>query len=317
MQIHKWLANGFCAAIVLVSIMVIPGCRQDAVPKKISLENRQELKKNTVPQEQHLRIAVGGMITPRDGFIYYRQLIDYIGKKTGIPIEFVDREKYEEVNHLLKIGDVDVAFVCSGPYVDGRREFGMELLAAPQAYGQPVYYSYIIVHKDSPVTQFEELRGKAFAFADPDSNSGKLVPEYMLAVMNETPDTFFSKYVYTYGHDKSIKAVAQGLMDGAAVDSLIWDYANARNPQLTAKTKIIKKSPPYGIPPVVVRPGLDVELKKKLKNVLLSIHSDPEGREILKGMLIDKFVDINDSAYNSVREMKTWVGQRKKARKAP
>ena len=292
----------------------ITGCRDSDAPRKVNLEKRETLPQQVEPHVsgKPLRIAVGGMITPREGFAYYREFLDYIGAKAGRKIEFIDREKYEEVNQLIRSGDIDVAFVCAGPYVDGHAAFGMELLAAPQAYGKSVYYSYIIAAKDSPIVRFEDLRGKVFAFADPDSNSGRLVPEYMLAVMNETPDGFFKRYIFTYAHDKSIKAVAEGIVDGAAVDSLIWDYADKTNPQYTKMTKIIRKSPPYGIPPVVVRPGLDPGMKSMLKKIFLHAHEDPAGREIMKKMMIDKFVVIQDDAYNSVREMKSWVAQQRK-----
>jgi phosphonate transport system substrate-binding protein len=297
-------------------LLGLAACSDSGAPKKVSLEKREATKPAGDHQgEKPIRIAVGGMLTPREGFVYYRSFLDYIGKKLGRPVEFIDRENYKEINQLLRSGNVDAAFVCSGPYVDGRREFGLELLAAPQAYGQTVYYAYIIVARDSPITRFEELKGRTFAFADPESNTGRLVPEFMLAKIGETPDTFFSKHVFTHAHDKSIKAVAQGIVDGASVDSLIWDYAGKTNPQFTSKTKIIRKSAPYAIPPVAVRPGLDRKLKKKLKRIFLTAHADAEGKEILKKMMIEKFVEIDDKAYDSIREMKAWVKQQSKSKK--
>jgi phosphonate transport system substrate-binding protein len=289
-------------------ILVPSGCDRRERAVAVKLEKREALPAGkALVLEKPLRIAVGAMITPRAGFAYYRRLLDYIGENLGRPAQFVSKDKYEEVNALLKKGELDIAFVCSGPYVTGHDEFGLELLVAPQAYGKTVYYSYIIVRSDSLLKSFDDLRGKTFAFSDPDSNSGKLVPTYMLARMKETPDTFFKKYVFTYGHDKSIKAVAERLVDGAAVDSLIWDYLDKTDPEYTSQTKIILKSSPYGIPPVVVRPGLDVKMKERLKNIFLNIHKDEAGREILKGMMIDRFVSVNDASYGSVREMQVWT----------
>lgn len=311
-MVRKILQFGFMGVLLLGPA----ACGDSGAPKKVSLEKREALGPAVDHQgEKTIRIAVGGMITPREGFVYYRGFLDHIGNKLGRHVEFIDREGYREINQLLKSGNVDAAFVCSGPYVEGHAEFGLELLVAPQAYGQTVYSAYIIVARDSPITRFEELRGGTFAFTDPDSNTGRLVPEFMLAKKGETPGTFFSRHIFTYAHDKSIKAVAQGIVDGASVDSLIWDYADKRNPQFTSKTKIIRKSAPYAIPPVVVRPGLDGELKKALKRVFLAAHADPEGKEILNKMMIDKFVEIDDKAYDSIREMKAWVKQRNKSKK--
>jgi phosphonate transport system substrate-binding protein len=138
------------------------------------------------------------------------------------------------------------------------------------------------------------------------------VPTYMLAKMGETADTFFKKYIFTKKHDMSIKAVAQKVVDGAAVDSLIWEYENRTKPEFPSATKIVEKSPPYGIPPVVVRKGLDPQLKDRVRQVFLNAHQDELGSSILKGMMIDKFGPIDDSAYDSIREMHDWiVAQRK------
>ena len=293
---------------IIILVAGLAGCSRTEDRRTVSLEKKEALKSTAVNgPADHIRIAVGGMITPKEGFGYYKQFLDYIGEKLGRGVDFVDRENYAEINALVRSGKVDVAFVCGGPYVDGHDAFGMELLAAPQAYNGTVYYSYIIASKDSPVKSFRELQGKSFAFTDPLSNSGKLVPTYMLAKQGQTPATYFSKVIYTHSHDKSIKAVAEKLVDGAAVDSLIWEYDNVKNPEFTARTKIIQRSPPYGIPPVVVRPNMDPQLKEKIRDVFLSAHEDPQGREILKHMMIEKFVLINDRAYDSIRDMKSFT----------
>jgi phosphonate transport system substrate-binding protein len=289
------------------------GCTGDK-PADITLDAPRQPVAAPEAQAQRVRIAVGGMITPREGMAYYRDFLRYVQEKIGCKVEYVDREGYAEINEMLKDGRLEAAFVCSGPYVDGHAQFGLELLAAPQAYGQTVYYSYIIVPKESPIRSFAELRGKRFAFTDPLSNSGKLVPTYMLARMNETPKSFFKEFVFTKAHDKSIKAVAQQVVDGAAVDSLIWEYLNATNPEFTAQTRILEKSPPYAIPPLVVPGTLAPELKERLRGAFLNAHTDPKGRELLQKMKIDRFVTIEDGAYDSVREMQAWIAGRKPGR---
>ena len=142
-----------------------------------------------------------------------------------MPVTVVDRGNYREFNDLLSEGKLDVAFVCGGPYVEGHEEFALELLVVPETLsGETVYYSDLIVPVGSTAKSLADLRGKRFAFTDPASNSGKLVPTYMLAKMGEIPDDFFDEVIYTYAHDKSIQAVKNKEVDGAAVDSLIYDY---------------------------------------------------------------------------------------------
>ncbi len=95
------------------------------------------------------------------------------------------------------------------------------------------------------------LAARAFAFTDPDSNTGKLAPTDWLRKIGEKPETFFGSFIYTYSHDNSILAVSKGVVDGASVDGLIWEYFNKTNPEMTAKTKVILKSENYGMPPLV------------------------------------------------------------------
>jgi phosphonate transport system substrate-binding protein len=90
-----------------------------------------------------------------------------------------------------------------------------------------------------------------FAFTDPDSNTGAMVPRFWLAQLGETPESFFSKTIFTYSHDNSILAVAKGLVDAAAVDGHQWEYFERFNPGYTSKTRVIRKSQPFGSPPLV------------------------------------------------------------------
>ncbi len=298
--------------ILALLVLVCISCNRKE-PVQISMKAETPVRQPVPPQvKEPLRIGMGAMITPKEGYVYYQRLQAYIGKRLGRTVQLVDRGNYKEMNRLLETGELDAAFVCAGPYVEGKEKFGMELLAMPLVKGKPIYRSYIIVRKDSPIKQFEDLRGKVFAFADPKSNTGKLVPTYMLSRMNETPDSFFAHYIFTYGHDQSIRSVAERLVDGAAVDSLILDYLAQRTPALIKNIRIIAKSGPYGIPPVVVRPGLDPELKKQLKDILLSASADPEGNDILKGMMIDRFVEGDDTNYDTIRRINRWVAEYRK-----
>jgi phosphonate transport system substrate-binding protein len=259
-----------------------------------------------------IKIGVAAMISPAETVKYYKQMIDYVGSKLGSPIEMVQKEHYDEMDKMLEGGEVSIAFLCAGPYVKDHAKFGAELLVAPQSYGQPFYHAYIIVHRDSPIKDLAGLKGKKFAFTDPKSNTGALVPTYMVAKkFKMTPTQFFREVTYTRSHDKSVETVAKKFADGASIDSLIYDYAAKKNPQYTSLTRIILKSPPYGIPPIVVRKDIDPALKEKIRNIFLNMHNDPAGKAILDGIMVDKFIVPKDSDYDSVREMADWVAKMK------
>jgi len=264
-----------------------------------------------------LKIGVASMITPVDAVKYYQEIIDYIGKQIGRPVQMVHRRTYDEMDALLERGEVKVAFICSAPYVKNRDKFGIELLAAPSVGGKAIYQSYIIVHKDSPVRSFADLKGKVFAFTDPKSNTGKLYPTYLLKTMDSTPERYFKRRLYSYSHNKSIELVAKKVVDGAAVESLVYEYMVKKGSPYAGQTRIIKRSPPYGIPPVVVTRDVDAVLREKIRDAFLDMHRTDKGRAILSAMMIDGFVRIADAAYDPIRKMERAVaGEAHVARKA-
>jgi phosphonate transport system substrate-binding protein len=243
------------------------------------------------------------MTTPVDTVKYYQDVIDYIGEQIKQPVQMVYKKTYGEMDALLKKGEVEIAFICSAPYVRNNERFGVELLVAPSVNGSTVYHSYIIVHKDSSDRFFPELKGKVFAFTDPKSNSGTLYPTYLLKTMGHTPAGFFKKLVYSYSHNKSVEMVAKKIVDGAAVESIIYDYMLKEGSPYIKQVKIIKRSPPFGIPPVVVTPGIDPILKEKVRDAFLNMRQTTKGKAILEAMMIDGFVEVPDSNYSSVRAM--------------
>ncbi len=300
---------GLLSVFLIAAVMYLSQAQDSKPVKRISLQpSSVRLGRISTPRQKNtLKIAVGAIISPTKSLVFYEDIFDYIGEKLGREVEMVQRKTYAEVNFLLEEEQIDAAFVCSRPYVEGHRDFGMELLCVPMCFGKTEYCSYFIVHKDSLIQNLEDLRGKVFAFSDPLSNTGMLIPTYTLAMMGERPESFFRRHIFTYSHDNSIRSVAEKLVDGAAVDSLIWEYLNAEDPKWTAQTRIIYRSTPCGIPPVVVSPGIADELKEKLRSAFLNMHNDPRGREILKRILIDRFTVIEDSAYNSIRQMKVFM----------
>ncbi len=257
--------------------------------------------------QRPLRIGVVSMITPVGTVDYYQDIIDYISEKIGQSVEMEYRKTYDEMDRMLEQGSVDAAFICSAPYVVDKRKFGAELLVAPQLNGKPFYKSFLIVHKDSDIQSFEELKGSSFAFTDPKSNSGSLYPSYLLAKKGERIEDFFGKYLYSYSHDKSVELVAKKEVDGAAVESLIYYYMQKNQSPYVKQVRIIEQSPDFGVPPMVATPATPIFIKERIKEILLRMHQDPEGKQILDSMLIEKFVGADDTNYDSVREMQSFV----------
>ncbi|MCS6872132.1 MAG: phosphate/phosphite/phosphonate ABC transporter substrate-binding protein [Anaerolineae bacterium] len=284
-------------------LCVLAACNQAPAHEVISLSALQPLPKAAEQTIVPLRVSVAAVISPKGTAQSYQALLDYLSAKLERPVELVQRRTYAETNALVEAGYVDVAFVCTSAYLDGAARFGMELLAAPQVNGKTVYHSVLLVPAKSTAQSMADLRGKRFAFTDPMSNTGRVYPTYLVKQLGSTPQEFFSEVFYTYNHDDAIRAVAEQVADGAAVDSLVYEFALAREPELAKRVRVIHRSPPFGIPPVVVNPEARPQLKAILRDLLYGMADDPEGQKALAALGIERFVPISDEAYSSVRRL--------------
>jgi len=289
----------------VVLVLLAVACRQPDYPY-VHLNVEAEgavVAAERAPGRLPLRVAVAAVISPKATFDTYSPLLDYLAKRLDRPVELLQRPTYAEINELLRTGQADVGFICGGAFVEGEREGYMELLVVPEIGGTTTYRALIIVPADSPYRNFEDLRGQRFAFTDPLSNSGRLYVQYRLALVGETPESFFKETIYTYSHDNSIRAVAQGIVDGATVDSLVFDALVRSEPELGKRLRVVERSKPFGIPPVVVHPDLDPALKAAVRQALLEMHRDPQGRQALIVLNVDRFVLPDPAAYEDIRQM--------------
>lgn len=255
------------------------------------------------PAARHLRVAVAPMMSPRDTFSSYFELLHYLGAQLGMEIDFVQRKTHAEVRDLLQSGSIDMAFICSSPYALADAEAGQTLLAMPVVHGATTYQSYIIVNAASPARSLADLRGGVFAFTDPDSNTGYLNTLYMLQQAGAKPETFFRSTMFTHSHDNSILAVARGLVDAASVNSLVWDYYAEKRPATTRQTRILCKSGAFAMPPVVTSAKVSPEKREAILNVLLQLHKSEQGRALLTALRIDRFIVPEDAWYADIRRV--------------
>lgn len=185
----------FTDTAILLVLLLLTACSGNGDTKVVDFSKTVQVSRpdGANPDRPSLRVAVGAMISPKETFIYYRQILNYIASGLDRNVELVQRKTYSEVSKLIGKGEIDVAFICSGPYVSGREKYGFELLAIPEVKGSHFYQSYLIVNSDSPFQSLSDLRKGVFAFTDPDSHSGKLVPTLWLSEIHEHPGAFFRK----------------------------------------------------------------------------------------------------------------------------
>lgn len=247
-----------------------------------------------------LRFSVATMLSPRDTYSGYSTVIERLGAQLGMDVEFVQRRTYGEVNELLLSGALDAAFVCTGGWFDlaARAPGATELIAVPVVDGGTTYHSLILVPETSTAATLSDLRGKRFAFTDELSLSGHEYPNRLLRERSTSPSAFFAATLFTRSHDRSVEAVAKGLVDGAAVDSLVYDQMVARDPALAERVRVIHRSPAFGIAPIVASTRLPTERRAALRQAFLELAQDPQAAKALRVLHIERFAAPDPSMYS-------------------
>ena len=224
----------------------------------------------------------------------------YLERALGARVSFVQRPTYREVTDLLLTGQLEAAWICGFPYV--RNESHMRLLAVPLYANEPLYQAYLIVSSsDEETTRITDLRGRIFAFSDPDSNSGFLDPQVQLLRAGAEPERFFARTFFAWSHRDVVAAVAEGLADGGSVDGYVWDTLRRLRPDLVARTRVVSRSERYGFPPFVVPSSLPEEDFVLLQQVMMGMSEDPSGDKLLTELNLDGFVPGESGLFDGIR----------------
>ena len=227
---------------------------------------------------------------------------DYLGRRLGREVRFVQRTSYREITDMLVRGELDFAWLCGFPYVKHRS--ALTLVAVPLYNNSPLYQSYLIVPvHDRDTATWTDLDGAVFAFSDPDSNSGYLYPRVAMLREGIEPDRTFRKSFFSWGHRNVVEAVAVGLADAGAVDGYVWEALSTVRPELTIATRVVAKSPWFGFPPVVAGKRASAQLVEDMRRTLLAMDSDIPGAGILAELALDGFTEGKPSLYDSIAEM--------------
>lgn len=235
----------------------------------------------------------------------YEAIADAVGDRLGIQTKLVVETDYDGCAQDVN----DICFVCSLPYVAFERRgiapavpVAAPVLEGERYGGRPIYFSDVIVHRDSPFRSFSDLRGRSWAYNEPLSHSGYGITRYHLVELGET-DGFFGEVVEAGFHEESIRLVAAGEVDASAIDSQVLAIALRDDPGLARRLRVIEALGPSTIQPVAVSRRLPVGLRERIREALVTLHEDAALRGRLALGLIERFVPVGPESYDDIRAM--------------
>ncbi|MCG3210369.1 MAG: hypothetical protein FOGNACKC_04000 [Anaerolineae bacterium] len=244
-----------------------------------------------------------------------RQITRYLGEQLGVAAEFVGDVTWQEREHRLDAGEIHLGWICGLPYVHkvDTARLPLELAAAPvmrhpRYRQQPVYFSDVIVHRDSRFRSFADLRGATWAYNEPHSQSGYNLTRYHLATLAEYSG-FFGRVIEAGAHLTALEMVLDRRIDATAIDSTVLELELAARPQLGGQLRVIDTLGPSPIPPWVVSKNIAPPFREAIRHALWQMHATPAGQAILSEGQILKLVRVEDRDYDPIRKMAQLASQ--------
>jgi len=238
-----------------------------------------------------------------------QRITGYLAARLGIDAEFVNQIPWQERERLLDAGEIQLGWMCGLPYVRkaGRAGAGIELVAAPvmrhpRYGGRPIYFSDVIVRRDSRYAAFADLRGAAWAYNEPNSQSGYNITRYHLARLGQTQG-YFGRVVEAGSHLKAVEMVLAHQVDASAIDSTVLELELEKRPELGEQLRIVETLGPSPIPPWVATRSVPPGLRDAIRRVFWEMHEDAEGQALLAAGQMARMAPVQDGDYDPIREM--------------
>lgn len=228
----------------------------------------------------------------------FGDLTKYLEKTLGVKVNMKVSNDYAGVITGMAHKHVDIAYLGPKSYVEAAKRANAEAVAIEVGKsGIPGYHGYIITKKGSGLTTLESLKGHTWAFTDPHSTSGTLVPTVMFSKRGIDPQKYFSKVIYSGSHEASILAVKNGKVDAASTNDLDFNrglgiHWNKDDFNIIWVSDLIPGSP------MCVRGDLPTSFKMAVKGALLSYVPPKDSLLNIKG-----YAPGDDKTYDGIREL--------------
>jgi len=257
-------------------------------------------------QQRSLRIIT--YLAPSIPQRFYQAIAEHLGERLGARAKLVVEERVSGPSlqdDPFEVNNADVGFMCAPSLVLLRksRQPSIELLPlAPvftdeRAAGKPLYFSDVVVHRDSGITHFEQLRGRTWAYNDARSLSGWHCALERLRTMRSESE-FFSSTVASGSHHESLRLVNEGLVDAAAIDSTVLAIKRHLRPSPAGRFRIIESWGPWPVHPVVVRASLEEAAKATIIEALAELHRT-KAMDAMSGIPFERFASVTYEDYTA------------------
>lgn len=197
----------------------------------------------------------------------------------------------DEMTRLLRAGEVDIVSETVFAALRFEREAGAEILMREWRKGVPSYRTLFVTRRDSDIATLADLAGRTVAFEDAGSTSGFFLPMHALhtAGLNPVPADAEAeagpdavRYRFAEAELNVLAWTSRGRTDAGTLSNLEWAKMADRYPALHTQLRVFHETPPILRAVVVVRAGLDENVKDTLAWALGTMRESPAGADVLE-----------------------------------
>lgn len=242
----------------------------------------------------------------------WEPFIAAMSKAIGMPVKPFYSTQYAGVIEAMRFNRVQVAWYGGKAYIEAVRIANAEAFAQTVSLdGSKGYYAYLIMNKANPNLAAAKRQGGekfvlsnasklSFAFNDPNSTSGFLVPNYYVFAKNDVdPKKAFKRLVFSGSHEATALAIANNQVDVATNNNESIERLKKTNPSAHQKIEIIWTSPVIPSDPIAYRKDLPANIKQKIQNFMYNY----KDKKVLDALQWRGLVRASDATWNPIREL--------------
>lgn len=231
------------------------------------------------------------------------KVMGYLSRKVGVKFAVIPIIGYERSVEKLAKGDIDAAIFGSAPAFISIKSGAAEPIARPEARKSSVYYGYWLTLKDRGLKKIEDFKGKSFAYVDPYTSAGYLFPRAVIREKGFDPDNFFGTVKFSKTHEAAIQMLLNGSVDGCAAKDTAYKKFIETNIELKDRLNILEVAGPFPERTLMISKRVDEVVRGKVREALLKMDTDPEGKNVLRETGRDRYVETTSADFSAIEKI--------------
>ncbi|WP_455203384.1 phosphate/phosphite/phosphonate ABC transporter substrate-binding protein [Kaarinaea lacus] len=219
-------------------------------------------------------------------------ILYYLSKETGVILQFKTAPNIPEFEKRLAAGEYDLAYMNPYHYTTFHKSPGYVAFAKQK---NKQIKGIIVVAKNSPIKNVDELNHQTLAFPSPAAFAASVLPQ---AHFKQSGITITAKYVSS--HDSVYRAVAQGITPAGG--GIMRTFNNLK-PEIQGKLRVLWNTKQFTPHALAAHPRVDARLLQNIQTAMVLMHENETGLKLLSAIKFEGIDKAEDHEWDDVRAL--------------